>query len=228
VLLLERQPSPSRPRLDVPGVILVSGGVFCLVYGWSNAATHRWGTPSTHGFLAAGGVFLVLFALWQDWAPHPLLPPGVVLFLDPIPGPTGLPGLIHLQLVRHHRGVTVLDQGCRSLNLETGRLGSEIYNLEARAESPMLPAGGEGQVSESHGLSLAVVPEWTPDRQPWLLPCGLGAISLEGPGSRSRAGDVPEVVNWVVDHVSGDRADCEGRAVRPPAWPIPFGSAYPV
>jgi EmrB/QacA subfamily drug resistance transporter len=79
ILLLQRQPSPSRPRLDIPGVVLVSGGVFCLVYGCSNAATHRWGTPSTYGFLAAGGVLLVLFGWWQGRAAHPLLPPGVVL-----------------------------------------------------------------------------------------------------------------------------------------------------
>src|SRR6201987_1977605 len=82
VLLLQRQPSPSKPKLDIPGVILVSGGVFCLVYGCSNAATHRWGTPSTYGFLVDGGGLLLLFALWQGRAAHPLLPPGVVLDLN--------------------------------------------------------------------------------------------------------------------------------------------------
>ena len=30
-LLLKREPSPVKPRLDIPGVVLVSGGVFCLV-----------------------------------------------------------------------------------------------------------------------------------------------------------------------------------------------------
>jgi hypothetical protein len=60
-------------------VLLVSGAVFCLVYGFSNAATHSWRTPSTYGFIAAGGVLLVAFALWQGRAVHPLLPPRVVL-----------------------------------------------------------------------------------------------------------------------------------------------------
>jgi EmrB/QacA subfamily drug resistance transporter len=78
-LLLARQPSPVKPRLDVPGVLLVSGGVFCLVYGFSNAATHHWATPSTWGFLAAGAVLLAGFAAWQGRAAHPLLPPRVVL-----------------------------------------------------------------------------------------------------------------------------------------------------
>ena len=78
-LLLARQPSPAKPRLDIPGVLLVSGGVFCLVYGFSNAAAHSWATPSTYGFLAAGVVLLAVFAAWQGRAAHPLLPPRVVL-----------------------------------------------------------------------------------------------------------------------------------------------------
>ena len=60
-------------------MLLVSGAVFCLVYGFSNAATHSWATPSTYGFLAAGVALGVLFALWQGQAAHPLLPPRVVL-----------------------------------------------------------------------------------------------------------------------------------------------------
>jgi EmrB/QacA subfamily drug resistance transporter len=78
-LLLERHPSRVKPKLDIPGVLLVSGAVFCLVYGFSNAATHNWHTPSTWGFLVAGVALLVAFAFWQSRAAHPLLPPRVVL-----------------------------------------------------------------------------------------------------------------------------------------------------
>src|ERR1700753_3001162 len=79
LLLLPRQPSPARPRLDIPGVLGVSGALFCLVYGFSNAATHDWSTPSTWGFLVAGVALLVVFAIWQTRAATPLLPPRVVL-----------------------------------------------------------------------------------------------------------------------------------------------------
>ena len=78
-LLLAGQPSRARPRLDIAGVLLVSGAVFCLVYGFSNAAAHSWATPSTYGFLAAGVVLGVVFAAWQSRAAHPLLPLRVVL-----------------------------------------------------------------------------------------------------------------------------------------------------
>src|SRR5258708_18833984 len=78
-MLMRRQPSPERPRLDIPGVVAVSGGMFCIVYGFANAATHNWHTPSTWGFLAAGVALLAVFAWWQSRAPAPLLPPRVVL-----------------------------------------------------------------------------------------------------------------------------------------------------
>jgi EmrB/QacA subfamily drug resistance transporter len=79
MLLKKHQPSSERPRLDLPGVVIVSASMFCLVYGFSNAATHNWHTPSTWGFLAAGVVLLTVFAFWQTRASHPLLPPRVVL-----------------------------------------------------------------------------------------------------------------------------------------------------
>jgi EmrB/QacA subfamily drug resistance transporter len=78
-MLLTRQPSPVKPRLDIPGVVAVSGGLFCLVYGFSNAATHNWSAPSTYGFLAAGVALLIVFAFWQGRAANPLLPPRVAL-----------------------------------------------------------------------------------------------------------------------------------------------------
>jgi EmrB/QacA subfamily drug resistance transporter len=79
LLLLEHRPSPGKPKLDIPGVLAVSGALFCLVYGFSNAASHNWHTPSTYGFLAAGVVLLAVFGLWQFRAANPLLPPRVVL-----------------------------------------------------------------------------------------------------------------------------------------------------
>jgi EmrB/QacA subfamily drug resistance transporter len=98
-LLLKRQPSRVKPRLDVPGALLVSSALFCLVYGFSNAATHHWATPSTYGFLAAGVALGAGFAAWQGRAAHPLLPPRVVLdrnrggaYLSMLMGTAGLFG----------------------------------------------------------------------------------------------------------------------------------------
>ena len=78
-LLLGSQRKTPGARLDVPGVAAVSGGMFCLVYGFSNAATHGWHTPSTWAFLAAAVALLIVFAVWQTRAAQPLLPLRVVL-----------------------------------------------------------------------------------------------------------------------------------------------------
>ncbi len=78
-LLLGRLPKTPGTRLDVPGVAAVSGGIFSLVYGFANAATHGWHAASTWGFLAAGAALLIVFAVWQTRAAHPLLPPRVAL-----------------------------------------------------------------------------------------------------------------------------------------------------
>ena len=68
-----------RPKLDVPGTILVSAALFSLVYGLSNAESDGWDSPASWGFLAAAGVLLVAFVLWQRRAEHPLLPLPIVL-----------------------------------------------------------------------------------------------------------------------------------------------------
>jgi EmrB/QacA subfamily drug resistance transporter len=78
-LLLRQQHVRTRGRLDLPGTALVSASMFCLVYGFSNAAAHSWHTPSTVGFLAAGVALLAGFAFRQSRAASPLLPPWVVL-----------------------------------------------------------------------------------------------------------------------------------------------------
>jgi len=78
-ILLTRQSPLVKPSLDIPGVLLVSSALFCLVYGFSNAATHGWHAPSTWGFLVAGVALLVVFAIWQGRAASPLLPPRIVL-----------------------------------------------------------------------------------------------------------------------------------------------------
>ncbi|WP_435131260.1 MFS transporter [Actinacidiphila sp. bgisy144] len=69
---------PDRPALDLPGTLLVSGGLFCIVYGFSNAERHQWGATSTWGFLVAGGLLLIAFVWWQGRARQPLLPLHVV------------------------------------------------------------------------------------------------------------------------------------------------------
>ncbi|MEV6112713.1 MFS transporter [Streptomyces sp. NPDC052109] len=78
-ILLGNHRDAANAKLDVPGTVLVAAGLFSLVYGFSNAETHAWGSPLTWGFLIAGGVLLGAFAWWQIRAAHPLLPLRILL-----------------------------------------------------------------------------------------------------------------------------------------------------
>ena len=68
-----------RPKLDIPGTVLVSGALFGLVYGFSNAETDGWGSPATWGMLVGSAVLMAAFVLWQRRASHPILPLHIVL-----------------------------------------------------------------------------------------------------------------------------------------------------
>ena len=75
---LKNDKAADRDPLDLPGLLLVTSGLFCLVYGFSHAETTAWSNPFTIGFLVLGVILLAGFALLELRVPHPLLPPRVV------------------------------------------------------------------------------------------------------------------------------------------------------
>jgi EmrB/QacA subfamily drug resistance transporter len=77
-LLVARAPE-RRPRLDLPGTLTVSTGLFALVYGFSHAETAGWGSATTIGFLVASIFLLAAFVTIQLHSAHPLLPLRVIL-----------------------------------------------------------------------------------------------------------------------------------------------------
>jgi EmrB/QacA subfamily drug resistance transporter len=82
VVLLVNQANPHRARIDIPGVVTVTTGLFGLVYGFSNAETHGWAEPLTIVSLALGAGLIVLFVAVERRVAHPLLPLRVVLDRD--------------------------------------------------------------------------------------------------------------------------------------------------
>ncbi|MET8640444.1 MFS transporter [Streptomyces sp. NPDC004675] len=81
-ILLGNHRDAADSKLDVPGTVLVAGGLFSLVYGFSNAESHHWGSPLTWAYLVVGGLLLAAFSWWQTRAAHPLLPLRVLLDRD--------------------------------------------------------------------------------------------------------------------------------------------------
>jgi EmrB/QacA subfamily drug resistance transporter len=79
LVLLVNQAQPDRPRIDVPGALAVTTGLFGIVFGFSNAETHGWDETATIVALAGGVCLLALFVWIEAHAAHPLLPLRVVL-----------------------------------------------------------------------------------------------------------------------------------------------------
>lgn len=77
-VLLSRTDTKHDTRIDVPGVVLASTGLFALVFGFSQAQPQGWDAPAVWGSLAAAVVLLVAFVLRQRTAQHPLLPLSIV------------------------------------------------------------------------------------------------------------------------------------------------------
>ncbi len=64
----------SRSSFDVPGVILLSGMLFSLVWGVIKAPSYGWGDARTFAFFGAAVVLLIVFVLREKLARQPLLP----------------------------------------------------------------------------------------------------------------------------------------------------------
>jgi EmrB/QacA subfamily drug resistance transporter len=76
--LLRNERTTDRPRIDLPGVLIASAGLFALVYGFSSAETSSWSAPITIVALAASVVLLTGFVALERRTEHPLLPLGIV------------------------------------------------------------------------------------------------------------------------------------------------------
>lgn len=67
-----------KPKVDWPGVMTVTAGLFAVVFGFNRAQVDGWTAAATIVTLAAGIVLLVAFAAIELRSRHALLPPRVV------------------------------------------------------------------------------------------------------------------------------------------------------
>src|SRR6266702_4185174 len=69
----------TRPRVDWPGTVVASAGLFLIVFGFSRAETAGWAAPLTIGSLVAGPLLLAAFVVAERRSAQPLLPLRVIL-----------------------------------------------------------------------------------------------------------------------------------------------------
>src|SRR3954466_1160013 len=61
-------------RVDLPGLVLASAGLFGIVWGLVRGNSSGWGSPEIVGAIVAGVTVMALFVLWELRAEHPMLP----------------------------------------------------------------------------------------------------------------------------------------------------------
>jgi EmrB/QacA subfamily drug resistance transporter len=61
-------------RLDLPGLLLASGGLFGIVWGLVRGNAQGWASPEIVGSLTIGAVLVAAFVAWETRAATPMLP----------------------------------------------------------------------------------------------------------------------------------------------------------
>ena len=80
-VLMPESRNPVAPPLDIPGALLSTGAVTCLVWGVINGPEHGWAAPGSWGVLTGSTVLVAAFLLREHRAPHRLVDPAI--FSDP-------------------------------------------------------------------------------------------------------------------------------------------------
>jgi hypothetical protein len=152
--LLHHVPATSRPRLDVPGALAASSGLFALVFGLAHAKSDGWGDPVTIGFLTAGAVLLAALVALERRVAHPLLPLHVLTdrdrgasFLAIATASAGLFGLFLFLTfyLQNTKGFTPLQTGLAFLPISfsiaptVGIVSTRL--LPRTGPRPLVPAG---------------------------------------------------------------------------------------
>jgi len=79
LLLLAKPAITKKPKLDIPGIAVVSAALFAIVYGFAHVESTSWTNPVTLGAMIVGAVLLVVFVWLESRVAHPLLPLRLVL-----------------------------------------------------------------------------------------------------------------------------------------------------
>ena len=72
-VLLDESHGPNG-ALDIPGVVLASGGLFALVWALIHGNAEGWTSPGIVSAFVAAGVLLAAFVAWEARAASPMLP----------------------------------------------------------------------------------------------------------------------------------------------------------
>ncbi|GAB3167511.1 MFS transporter [Streptomyces incanus] len=151
-ILLDHRAENRPHSFDVPGIGLLSGAMFCLVWALIKAPEWGWGDLKTWGFIAVSVVLFVVFAFWEKKVKEPLIPlamfrsvplsAGVVLMV--LMAISFMGGLFFVTFyLQNVHGLSPVDAGLHLLPL-TGMMivGSPLAGVVITKAGPRIPLAG--------------------------------------------------------------------------------------
>ncbi|WP_432035353.1 MFS transporter [Streptomyces cucumeris] len=76
-ILVDHRAAKAPKSFDIPGILLLSGGMFFLIWAVIKSSEWSWGDPKTLLFLGLAAISFVAFAFWENHTAEPLIPLGM-------------------------------------------------------------------------------------------------------------------------------------------------------
>lgn len=68
-------PGDLKERIDLPGIAVLSGAIFALLYALDQGSAWSWTSPAIIGLLVVSAIFFVVFPILENRVAQPLVPP---------------------------------------------------------------------------------------------------------------------------------------------------------
>jgi len=202
-------------RLDPLGVVLITGGLFGVVFGLVRGNGHGWTSPQVLGSLIGGGLLLAAFVAWEARAATPMLPLSLYrnrgfasMNASMLVTVTGMFGMIFLfaQYLQLVRGYSPLGAGVRALPWTASPAVSAVVAglLAKRVGGRQLIAAGAAL--QAIGIGLLAVQTSATVPYPQLIPAfviaGTGIGVFFAPITRLTLGFAPAELEGVASGTS--------------------------
>ncbi|MFI2639959.1 MFS transporter [Streptomyces sp. NPDC018610] len=209
LILLDHRARNAPRSFDIPGIVLLSGAMFCLVWALIKAPTWGWGDVKTWAFIAGSVLAFAAFAFWESRVKEPLIPlgmfrsvplsAGVVLMV--LMAIAFMGGLFFVTFyLQNVHGMSPVDAGLHLLPL-TGMMivGSPLAGAMITKVGPRIPlAGGMAATAIAmYGMSTLDTDTGSVTMSLWFALLGLGLAPVMVGATEVIVGNAPMELSGV-------------------------------
>lgn len=209
-ILLDHRAENAPRSFDIPGIALLSGAMFCLVWALIKAPEWGWGDGRTWAFIGASVAGFLVFAFWETKVKEPLIPlalfrsvplsAGVVLMV--LMAIAFMGGLFFVTFyLQNVHGLSPVDAGLHLLPL-TGMMivGSPLAGVMITKVGPRIPlAGGMACTALAmYGISTLEKSTGSLAMSVWFALLGLGLAPVMVGATEVIVGNAPLELSGVV------------------------------